>query len=82
MNTRLARFYRLTALTTTLFVTVTHNDNQAEITNDHPKFGAAWQSADCATFKLAALVAALPDCGYVIRTWRPDPLNHHLPAVT
>ena len=65
MNTRLTRFCRFTALTATMFVAVTHTGSQAMIANDRPKFGAAWQSADCATFKLAALVAALSDCGYV-----------------
>ncbi len=65
MNTHLARFCRLTALTATLFVAVTQTDNQTTLATEHPKFGAAWQSADCATFKLAALVAALSDCGYV-----------------
>lgn len=28
-------------------------------------FGAAWEPADCSTFGLAPLVAALSDCGYV-----------------
>lgn len=65
MNTHLTHFCRLTALTATLFVAVTHTGSQAATATDHPSFGAAWQSADCATFKLSALVAALSDCGYV-----------------
>jgi len=37
----------------------------AATANNHSPFGAAWEPADCSTFGLVPLVAALSDCGYV-----------------
>jgi pimeloyl-ACP methyl ester carboxylesterase len=62
MNIRLTHFFPLTLLT---FAVVTSGSVVNGATPDRAKFGAAWKSEDCATFKLSAIVAAISDCGYV-----------------
>lgn len=49
----------------TVFTVVTIVTSLAAIASNRSPFGTAWESADCSTFKLMPLVAALSDCGYV-----------------
>lgn len=63
MNLRLTHFSSLTILTVAVLVIL--SSAVSGVTPNRAQFGAAWEPADCSAFKLAPLVAAMSDCGYV-----------------
>lgn len=60
MKFSFARFGQFTALIIAAITT-----SIAATASSRSPFGAAWEPADCSTFELMPLVAALSDCGYV-----------------
>jgi pimeloyl-ACP methyl ester carboxylesterase len=63
MNLRLTHFSSLAILTVAIVFILSSAVNG--VTPNRAQFGAAWKTVDCSTFKLAPLVAAMSDCGYV-----------------
>lgn len=60
MKVSFARFSQFMALTVAAITT-----SVAATANNRSPFGPAWEPAECSTFGLVPLVAALSDCGYV-----------------
>lgn len=60
MKLSFTRFSQLTVFTVVAIATTV-----AATANNRSPFGAAWEPANCSTFGLMPLVAALSDCGYV-----------------